>query len=358
MSCAYIQHQRRNSATVYSIIIETMNVTAPQEALGIDEILRSIYGFVLGTDLNTITENMQMTQMRLVSNMQMTQMRLVSQHFNICFIAYLKSTPFKLHYDSRVRHIVQWMKGHDITRLNKLSIRTLGVDLKKVNDDVTGLHFSDLSTLDLRVSPRSTYSDEELQNFLCLFSEASSVTHLVVWDGHNSTSSSVIDMYKNFLSYFPILKSLVMGFGFNTDADTDSVKRSIKNCPQLERLVHRSLIGNYTLRSHSLKFLNLSSCAVDSICLDCPSLAELICHNPVVIGNTSGSALAEKFGNDKVAFIEKHPECYEPRFVSDILASVSIIPSDSIESTANNFFQVGNDCIITLFACMKKQQNH
>lgn len=311
-----------------------MDVTAPQDALGINEILRSIYGFVLGTNLDRITENMQM------------QMRLVSQQFNECVIAYLKSAHLKLQYGSNGSYIVKWMKGHDIIRLYELRIKVFDY-LQRVTADFTGLDFSNLSVLHLLIRPYSIYPAEEVQNFLSLFSGSSSVMALTVSDFHNSTSSVV--MYNTFLSHLPILKSLDMDFGY-TNADTDRVTRSIKNCPQLERLVHHSLSGNYTLRSHSLKFLNLSPCVLDSICLDCPSLEKLVCCNPVLIGTTSGSVLAEEFGNDEVGFIKEHLELCEMRpSDSNILASVSIIPSDSLESTANDFFRVGTDCRVILF---------
>ena len=147
------------------------------------------------------------------------------------------------------------------------------------------------------------------------------------------------------------------GLGNNTNADTNGVKSLIENCPQLEWLVHRQLFGNYTLRSHSLKFLNLSSCGLDSICLDCPSLEKLVCHNPAVVGNTSTSALAEAFGVDEVAFMKEYQEVYGRRPSSNIIrsSSVSIIPSDSIVSSVDDFFRVGT--IVVLFCILSCENN-
>jgi len=317
-----------------------MDDTAQQEALGINEILRSIYGFVLGTNLNRIAKNMQTC--------------LVSQQFNKCFIAYLKSAHLKLLYYSRDScecHIVKWMKSHEITRLFELNIDVPRC-LQRVNVNFTGLDFSNLSELHLKFGQYSTHSDEQLQYFLSLFSEASSVKHLKVFD-YNRSLSSVVS-YLSFLPSFPILKSLIARFENNTNADTYSITRSIENCPQLERLVHFRLIGNYTLRSHSLKYLNLSTCDLDSICLDCPSLEKLVCRNPVVIGNTSGSTLAEEFRVEGVAFRKEYHEIngFWPNSNTIRKTSISIIPSGSIGSTANNLFQVGNDCRIILLTSM------
>ena len=97
------------------------------------------------------------------------------------------------------------MKIHDLARLFELRIRTLGFDLKRVNVDFTGFDFNNLSALDLKIWHSSTYSDAELQNFMSLYYEASSVTHLTVRDYHNPNSSSVV-ICTNVLSYFPILK--------------------------------------------------------------------------------------------------------------------------------------------------------
>ena len=322
---------------------ETMAMTPQQQALGMDEIILGIYGFALGTKMNTIGE--------------MLQMRLVSPRFNTCFMAYLDSAPLKLSYtcnddDPKETPLLQWMKRHKITILSELDIYVEGRDLLQLSNDLAGMDFSKLSVLRLIIfskNPGRYSTDGPAQSTLSLLAEASSVTHLTLFD-HDSISQSRDDMYEDFLSYFPILKSLDVNFHYRDAVNSDGATRVSEEAPHLERLVRHDISGNFTFRSESLKVLDLSSCFLDSIRLDCHSLEEIVCQNPIVIGDVSGLALAEEFGNSDRAFIHRYLESVEHQICcSDVefIASISIIPSDSIVSSDS--FQVGNDCRIILF---------
>jgi len=89
-------------------------------------------------------------------------------------------------------------------------------------------------------------------------------------------------------------------------------------------------------------------------------------HHPsfrnLVIGNTSGSVLVDRFGNKNRSFIDgilKHLKKFYTRRDSvtvpwsndDTIASISIIPSDFIGSTDTNLFQVGSNSRIIMLTC-------
>ena len=320
------------------MIIETMGASPQQRALEMDEVLFTIYGFALGTNMNTIVKKMRMC--------------LVSLHFKKCFIAYLRSVPLKLRYNGhKTGPIVQWMKRYDMTRLFGLAAYIHVNNLVTFNRDFSGFDFSNLSVLDLTIytmNPSRTNYSNQVQSLHSLFTEAVSLTHLKLSDNTLSNVS-----YEDFLSHFPILKSLDVDFGSPANAeDPDGASRASEEALHLERLVRHNLYGNFSLCSESLKILDVHSMTLllDSIpFLDCPCLEELICQNPIIIGGISGSALAEEYGNSNREFITSFLETFEHKISSsdiETIASISIVPPDCIEG--NDSFQVGSDCRIIL----------
>lgn len=309
-----------------------------------DEVLITIYGFALGTDMNTIVNKMQIC--------------LVSRHFKKCFVAYLRSVQshLKLRYGGscdgpQEGTIVRWMKRYDIASLFGLKAWIYSNDLDTFNRDFADFDFSNLNELELTISTmnpgRYSFFDR-VHNIHSLFTVAASLTHLTLSDN----TRHPIESYANFLSSFPILKSLEVNFGSQNAADPDGVSRASEKALRLERLLLHGLYGdNFTLCSESLKILDLHTCVLRSIArLDCPSLEELVCQNPIIIGGISGSALAEEYGNSDRDFITSFLENVEHQVHSsdvESIASISIVPFDSIEG--NNSIQVGSDCRIIIF---------
>ena len=332
-----------------------MNITPQQLVLGMDEMLLAIYGFAIGTNMNTIVEKIQM--------------RLVSSRFNTCFITYLNSVPLKLNYHTRdegseaiadIIPLIQFMKKYEITTLFELKINVQAIDLRELRDNFAGFGFSSLGVLELVITTKNpgriNYSNR-VQSVLSLFNEASSVTNLKLLD---NTISRPITMYEDFLSHFPGLKLLDVDFaGWSNPvkaADPDGATRASEECLQLEQLVRHNIFGDFLLHSESLKVLDLSSCmCLTSIRLDCASLEELLCQKhtnipdfgDLIIGGVSSTALAEEFGNSDRAFIHEYLETVNHDINSSEIESISIIPSDAIRYSDN--FHVGNDCRIILF---------
>jgi hypothetical protein len=333
-----------------------MNITPQQLVLGMDEMLLAIYGFVIGTNMNTIAEKIQM--------------RLVSSRFNTYFITYLNSGPLELNYNTRhdgneaiaqIKPLIQFMKKYEITALFELRINVLCIDLHELRDNFAGFKFSNLGVLELVMTSqnprRISYSNAITMSWgvLSLFSEASSVTNQKLFD---NTTRRPIAMYEDFISSFPGLKSLDVNFGNPVKAaDPYGVTRASEECLQLEHLVRSNIFGDFLLHSESLKVLDLSSSCMclTSIRLDCASLEELWCQNYIIIperddliiGGVSSTALAQEFGNSDRAFIHEYLEKVNNHIESSEIESISIIPSDAIRNSDD--FHVGRDCRIILF---------
>ena len=200
-----------------------------------------------------------------------------------------------------------------MTRLFGLAAYIHVNNLVTFNRDFSGFDFSNLSVLDLTIytmNPSRTNFSKKVQRLHSLFTEAASLTHLTLSDNTLSNVS-----YEDFLSHFPILKSLDVDFGSPANAeDPDGASRASEEALHLERLVRHNLYGNFSLCSESLKILDVHSMTLllDSIpFLDCPCLEELICQNPIIIGGISGSALAEEYGNSNREFITSFLENVE-----------------------------------------------
>eukprot|EP00979_Chaetoceros_neogracilis_P005119 scaffold891_cov274-Chaetoceros_neogracile.AAC.3 len=344
-----------------------MNITPQQLVLGMDEMLLAIYGFLIGTNMNTIAEKIQM--------------RLVSSRFKTCFITYLNSVPLELNYDTRsvplklnyttrrakgndaiaqIIPFIQFMKKYEITALFELKINVLCIDLHELRDNFAGFDFSNLGVLELGITKLNSGRDScsnRVLSVLSLFSnESSSVTNLKLFD---NTISRPIAMYEDFQSCFPGLKLLDVDFGnpgVLNAADPDGATRASEECLQLEHLVRHNIFGDFLLHSKSLKVLDLSSCmCLTSIRLDCASLEELWCQNYIIIqeigdliiGGVSSTALAQEFGNSDRAFIHEYLEKVNNHIESSEIESISIIPSDAIRNSDD--FHVGKDCRIILF---------
>jgi len=250
-----------------------MNITPQQLVLGMDEMLLAIYGFVIGTNMNTIAEKIQM--------------RLVSSRFNTYFIVYLNSVPLELNYNTRhegneaiaqILPLIQFMKKYEITALFELRINVLCIDLHELRDNFAGIEFSNLGVLELVITaqnPGRISSCNRVQSVLSLFSEASSVTNLKLFDNNISRP---IALYEDFLSCFPGLKLLDVNFGNPVKAaDPDGATRANEECFQLEHLRRRNMFSDK-------RILDLTSCmCLTSIRLDCASLEELWCQNHIII---------------------------------------------------------------------------
>jgi hypothetical protein len=249
------------------------------------------------------------------------------------------------------------MKKYEITALFELRINVLCIDLHELRDNFAGFEFSNLGVLELVITTqnpgRISYSNRVL-SVLSLFSEASSVTNLNLFD---NTISRPIAMYEDFLSCFPGLKLLDVNFGNPVKAaDPDGATKASEECLQLEQLVRHNIFGDFLLHSESLKVLDLSSCmCLTSIRLDCASLEEVWCQNHIIIpdigdliiGGVSSIALAQEFGNSDRAFIHEYLEKVNYHIESSEIESISIIPSDAIRNSDD--FHVGKDCRIILF---------
>jgi hypothetical protein len=330
-----------------------MNITPQQRVLGMDEMLLAVYGFAIGTNMNTIAEKMQM--------------RLVSSRFNTSFITYLKSVPLELNYDTRhegndttaqIMPLVHFMQKYEITSLFELKINVLCIDLDMLIFTFVGFGFRNLGVIELVITAENPSRDscsDKVCSILSLFSnESSSVTNLKLFD---NTISRPISMYEDFLNCFPGLKLLDVDFGNPVKAaDPDGATRASEECLQLEHLVRHNIFGDFLLHSESLKVLDLSSCmCLTSIRLDCASLEELWCQNHIIIpdigdliiGGVSSTALAQEFGNSDRAFIHEYLEKVNYPIKSSEIESISIIPSDAIKNSDD--FHVGKDCRIILF---------
>ena len=162
------------------------------------------------------------------------------------------------------------------------------------NRDFAGFDLSNLSVLELTIStmnPGRSYFFDEVHSIHSLFTVAASLTHRRTL---SDNTLHPVASYEDFLSGFPILKSLEVNVGFQNAGDPDGVSRANEKALRLvlERLVRHGLYGdNFSLCSESLKILDVHTCFWHSIArLDCPSLEELVCQNPIIIGGIGGSA--------------------------------------------------------------------
>ena len=320
-----------------------------KQAFGIDEVLLTIYGFLVGTDMN--------------SNAQMMKLRLVSSRFNTLFLSYIRSIPLQLKYDMAYfgddpteGSIVRWLKRYDITTLFKLVVNVWEQHIRTFCEDFDGLDLSNLEVLDLSIYGTNPERDASyVENVFFSFAQAKSLTSLKL--NHDTEvalpPTLAKAVYDTFLSYFPILNSLEV-----TLDDGDNISTTLEYPKKLEHLVQHQYGGNLVFRSESVKTWDLSSCQNLNliISIDCPSLEKIICRtsiqNPVEIVGISTDTMVKQFGNTDKDYIADYLQSnthYIKSWDMESIASISVLPMDYI--TGRNIpIKVTSDCVLVLFA--------
>ena len=145
-----------------------------KRAFGIDEVLLTIYGFLVGNDMNL--------------NAKMMKVRLVSSRFNKFFISCMRSIPLQLKYkivsssdDPREGSIVKWLKSYDITTLFKLVVNIEEWTVRTFCEDFYDLDLSNLRVLDLSIyiyGENLGLDASYLENVFFSFAQATSLTSL------------------------------------------------------------------------------------------------------------------------------------------------------------------------------------
>jgi len=323
-----------------------MDAASPlKRAFDIDEILLTIYGFLVGNDMN--------------SNVKMMKVRLVSSRFNKLFISCMRSIPLQFKYmacdgiPARECPIVRWLKSYNIETLSKLVVDVEERDKGTFCEDFDGLDLSNLKALELSIYGRNPVRDASyVQAIFPTFAQSTSLTSLKLF--HNNEIASAKTVYDNFLSYFPVLDLLEVTLG-----EDDNISTTLKYPKKLEHLVQHKLENNLAFRSESVKIWDVSSCQyLDSIIsIDCPSLEKIICCTNLVddpsmmIAGISTETLAKQFGNTDKTYIADYVESnthYINSLDIECIASISVVPMDYI--TGRNIpIKVRSDCVIVLF---------
>jgi len=316
-----------------------------KQAFGIDEVLLTIYGFLVGNDMN--------------SNAKMMKVRLVSSRFNKFFISCMRSIPLQFKYmacdgnPAREGPIVRWLKSYNIATLFKLVVDVEERDIGTFCEDFDGLDLSNLKALDLSIYGRNPVRDASyVQAIFPSFAQSTSLTSLKLF--HNNEIASAKTVYDNFLSYFPVLDSLEVTLG-----EDDNISTTLKYPKKLEHLVQHQLENNLAFRSESVKTWDVSSCQyLDSIIsIDCPSLEKIICCTNLVddpsmmIAGISTETLAKQFGNTDKTYIADYLQSnthYINSLDIEFIASISVVPMDYITGI-NIPIKVRSDCVIVLF---------
>mmetsp|Transcript_21935 Transcript_21935/g.24393 ORF Transcript_21935/g.24393 Transcript_21935/m.24393 type:complete len:334 (-) Transcript_21935:216-1217(-) len=328
-----------------------MDAASPlKRAFDIDEILLTIYGFLVGNDMN--------------SNVKMMKVRLVSSRFNKLFISCMRSIPLQFKYmacdgiPARECPIVRWLKSYNIETLSKLVVDVEERDKGTFCEDFDGLDLSNLKALELSIYGRNPVRDASyVQAIFPTFAQSTSLTSLKLF--HNNEIASAKTVYDNFLSYFPVLDSLEVTL-INTDNADGNISTTLEYPKKLEHLVIHQLDNSLEFRSESVKTWDVSSCQyLDSIIsIDCPSLEKIICrttkddHYPsMMIVGIGTDTLAEQFGNTDKDYIFDYLRSNNHHInSSDIesIVSISVVPMDYI--TGRNIpIKVRSDCVIVLF---------
>jgi len=278
-----------------------MDSEVVSKVFSVDEVLMTIFSFVLGTDIDN---------MGLFLNIH-----LVSSRFYKFLVEYMKYIPLQLYWHNDIsktrgfykstvyKSNLKWLMKNNIdSRVHGfflyINLEYESIDFVK---DFNEFDFRNLEYLSLCFNEDDGRNESFISQIFLIFAKANLIELNISCCGG---CIQFHKLYPNFLQQFHNLNSLeisLLDYPFEINMMVNKLRK-------LKYLNIQGALRGFSLSSKSIKHLDLSRCITTITSLECPSLELLICTNPTMICKKFLSNLSNRFGNsdEEYSFDECH----------------------------------------------------